>query len=136
MRAGEPLTAVRQRLRPHDVAVAADHGVRAAEIVRFVGIERRVNAPEDDMSARRARESSQLVSAKRVAGVNPDPDDVARLNARRIDLLEGLVGQHRLAVFGGRRGGEHVQPARRDDADAERDVTWIDQMYRQTLSLS
>ncbi len=56
MRAGAPVRAVGQRLRPHDVAVAADHRVGAAELVRLVRIERRVDAAEDDVRARRARQ--------------------------------------------------------------------------------
>ena len=39
---------------PHYVAIAADHSVGATQLVRFLGIQGRVNAAEDHPSAARA----------------------------------------------------------------------------------
>ena len=45
-----------------------------------------------------------------------------------VQRLQRLVGDVRPAVGGRRRRRQHEQPARRDDADAEREMTWIDEM--------
>ena len=42
--------------------------------------------------------------------------------------FERLVDDERLAVRLRRGRGQHVQPARRDDADAERDVARVDEV--------
>ena len=69
--------AVRDHLRPHEIAVALDDGVRAAERGGFLRIERRVDAAEHDVGAARARLLADFVALNRVAGMNADADDVA-----------------------------------------------------------
>lgn len=94
----------------------------------FVGKERRVNAAEDHPGPSRARLPPDFVAAPRVAGMDPDADDVARGDRLDVHVLECFVDDDRIAPFGAGRGGEHVQPTRRDDSDAERHVARVDQM--------
>ena len=70
---------------PYNVAIAFDDGMRAAETLRLTGIERRVNATKDDRRPSVPRERTNLVPSKRVAGVNPYSDDVARLDTADIE---------------------------------------------------
>ena len=69
--------------RPDAVAVALDDRVRAAELERFFGIQRGVDAAVNDLRAALARQPSDLVAAQGVAGVDADADDVARLRSCR-----------------------------------------------------
>ncbi len=71
--------------------------MRAAEVLRFLGIERRVDAAVDDHRAARARRGADLVAAQRVAGVDADADDVAGLHGLEIERLERLIGDPRIA---------------------------------------
>jgi hypothetical protein len=68
--------------------------------------------------------------------MNADPDDVAGLYGREIELLERLVGDARIAIFRGSGPGDDEQPARGDDAHAERNVARIDKMDLQDAALS
>ena len=121
-----PATQSSSTRAPHDVAVALDDGVRPAELVRLVRVERGMNAAEHDRGAAPGR-PADLVAAQGVAGVNADADDVARLD-RRVERLERFVDEDGIAISARRRGREHVQPARRDDADAERHVAGVDEV--------
>ena len=85
--------------------------------------------PPKTTNAPRSRDlASELVAAQRIAGVDADADDVARLHALQIERLERLVDDLRRAVAFRRRRREDVQPARRDDRRAERQVARIDEM--------
>jgi hypothetical protein len=50
-------------------------------------VQRRVNATEDNRRASLPGEGTDFVAAKRVAGVNPDAYDVARLHAGNTERL-------------------------------------------------
>ena len=89
-------------LAPREVAIALDDGVAAAEVQGFVRVQRGVDAAVDDERTAVARDPADLVSAQGIARVDADADDVARRNRGRVELLEGLVGDERVAVF---RGG-------------------------------
>jgi len=104
---------------PHDVAVAADDRVGAAELVRFVGIQGGVDSAVDDGRAARSQRDADLVPAQRIAGVDADADDVAGLNGVEIELLERFIDDARPSVLRRRRRAENEQPSRRDDADAK-----------------
>ena len=86
-----------QQPRPDDVAVALDDGVRAAEIARFLGKERRVDPAVDDRGAARASQRADLVAAQGVAGVDADADDIAGLHGIHLERLECLVRNARVA---------------------------------------
>jgi hypothetical protein len=122
------IDAVPDDLGPDHVAVALDHAVRAAELCRLFRKERRVNAAVHDPRASLAREASDFVATQRVPGVNPDADHVARRNRFRIDVRDRFVDDQRVAPRCTGGGREDVEPARRDDRDAERHVTGVDQM--------
>ena len=87
-----------------------------------------MNAAVHDVRATRARVPADFVAAERVAGMNADADDVAGLDRCRIEKCQGFVDQYGIAVAFGRGAGQDVQPARRDDGGAERDMAGIDQM--------
>ena len=111
--------------RPDEIAVAANDGVRPPEFMGLVWIQRRVDAAEHDGRASGARSVPDLVAAKCVAGVDADPDDVTGLHAVDIERLQGLVDDLWPAIRGRCRPRQHEQPARRDDADAERQMAGV-----------
>ncbi len=119
----DPLQRTARRIveheRPDDVAVPFDDGVCAAQIERLVGVQRGVDAAEDHDRPSGSREGANLVSAKGIAGVNADADDIAGSN--RVDRkgLEGFVGDLRTPIRRRSRRREDEQPARRDHADAK-----------------
>jgi hypothetical protein len=51
--------------------------------------------------------------------VNADADDIARLDGVDGERLERLIDDERIAPLTTRRGSQYIQPARRDDRDAE-----------------
>ena len=67
------------------VAVAADYGVRAPEIVRLVWEERCVNPAEYDLGPALTRGAPDLVATQRIARVDADADHVARLHLLRVE---------------------------------------------------
>jgi hypothetical protein len=73
--------------RPDDITIALDHGMGSSKLVRLIGVQRRVDATKDNRRASLPGEGTDLVAAKRIAGVNPDAHDVARLHARNIERL-------------------------------------------------
>jgi hypothetical protein len=66
--------------------------------------------------------------------VNSNSHDVTGLNAFDVQLLQSFVNDHGITKAGGRRSGEHIEPAWCDDADAERPVTRIDEKNLQCAS--
>ena len=84
--------------------------------------------PKTTQAPRSRAQPADLVAAQRVAGVDADADDVAGTHARGVEYLERFVADDRVAALRG-RGGQHIQPARRDDGHAERDMAGIDKMY-------
>src|SRR4029079_2195068 len=102
--------AIGQHLRPCDVAVAFHHRVRAAALEGFLRIESGVDAAEDHEGSAFPHHAAESVSAQRISGMNPDSDDVARLNPQRIELLERFVTYLGIAI-GSRRGRcNDIQP--------------------------
>src|SRR4030095_9381963 len=119
---------VRDRDRPDAIAVALDDRGRGAVLEHLVRVQRRVDAAVNHVRAARLRRAPDFVAAQRVQRVNADADDVARLDLVEIDLLERLVNDVRIAVLGGRRRREYIQPTGCNDSDAKRNVAWIDQV--------
>ena len=124
--------AVGHDLLPDEVAVAADDRVRRAVLARFVRKQRGVNAAVHDPGAALPGDPSDLVAAQGVARVDADADDVAGDDRFGVQRLEGFVDDEGIAPGGPGRGGQHIQPARRDDRHAKRHVARIDQMYTRT----
>jgi hypothetical protein len=119
---------VRDDLGPDQVAVAANHGVARPVREGFVWKQRGVNAPEHDPRAALSNGPADFVTAQRVACVDSDSDDVARLDAYHIEPVQCLIDDVGIApVVSGRRR-QNVQPPRRNNRHTEGLVTRIDQM--------
>ena len=121
--------AVTNRVPPRHVAIAFDDGVRAAERMRLLRVQRRVDPAEDDPGPALARDPADFVAAQRVACVNADPDDVAGLNRRVIQHLQRFVRDERIAELARGRRRKDVKPSRRNDTDTEREMAGIDQVH-------
>lgn len=121
--------------RPDGVAVAPNHRVRRAEFLRLPRIERRVDAAEHDDSATGPCCGANLVASKGIACMDPNPDYVTWLDAIQIQWLERFIRNLRAAIRRWCRGCEHEKPARSDDADAEREMARVHQVYGHIQSL-
>jgi hypothetical protein len=102
--------------------------VRATERARLVGKERGMDAAEHDIRTCRTRRDADLVAAQRIAGVDADANDVARRDDSCVEALEGLVDQTGLTESDRRCRGQHIEPARGNNADTERHMTGIDKV--------
>ena len=91
----------------------------AAQIERLVGVERGVDAAENHDRPPGSREGANFVSAKGVAGVNTDSDDIAGSNGFDVEGLERFVRDLRTPVRRRSRRREDEQPSRRDHPDAK-----------------
>ena len=111
------------------IAVAAHRRMRLSALVAFVRKERGVDPAVDDQAPRARAMLPDLIAAQRVAGMDADADNVAGGNGVRIQRIQRLVDEDRLAIFGRRRRREDEQPSWRDHSRTEGDVTGIDQMY-------
>ena len=120
--------AIGDDLGPGQIAVAFDDGVGFAALEGFVGKERGVNSAIDDPGAAGAGHAADGVAAQGIAGVDADADDVAGLNGLGHNLLERFIDENGIADRSGRGGGEHEEPAGRDDRGAKGIVAGIDQM--------
>jgi len=56
---------------------------------------------------------------KGIAGVDADADNIAGMDGIEIHLLQGFVGNDGVATGCRRGGGQNVEPARSDHANAE-----------------
>ena len=95
----------------------------------FIREQRRMDAAEHDPRTALTRHAADRVAAQRIAGVDADTDDVPGRNIGGIDLVERFVNEVRVSPSRPGRGGQHVQPARGNDRDAEHRVAGVDQMY-------
>src|SRR6266496_1508988 len=93
-----------------------------------------MNSTENHECPLLASQPADFIAAQCVAGVNPNSNNVAGCNACDIQLLQGLINDYRIAEARGCRSGEHIEPSRRDDADAEGFVTRIDEINSQCAS--
>ena len=100
-------TIVEYRL-PHYVAIATDHSVGAAQLMRLFGIQGRVNAAEDHPSAARACLPAYLVSAQGIAVMNADAHDVAGFQSSAIRQGQSFIHDHRIAEASRGGRGQYV----------------------------
>jgi hypothetical protein len=105
--------------------------MRSAELEGLFRIERGVNPAEHDPGAALAHDPPDFISTQGVAGVDADADHVTGLNGQGIENLERFVRDQRVPVGARRCRREHVQPARRDNPNAEREMARINQMDAQ-----
>ena len=99
--------------------------MRRAVRVRFIREQRRVNAAVDHPRAARAYGAADLIATARVAGVDADADDIARRNGLEIERLQRFIDDDRIAPGRSCGGCQHIQPSRRDDGHAKREVARI-----------
>src|SRR4051812_20961459 len=123
---GRAFLAILDHAGPDLVAIAFDHCVRRAKLMRFLGKKSGMDPAVDDAGSALTGKFSYLVSAQRIAGVNPDADYVAGLDGLRIELLQSFVNDLGIAQVGGGSRRQHVEPARRDDAGPKGRITRID----------
>jgi hypothetical protein len=102
--------------------------VGPAEVARFLGEQGRVYPAVDDCRAAGPHKRADFVSAQRVAGVNADADDVSRLDRVHFERFKCFVRDAGVAELRRSGTGENEQPTRSDDADAEGEMTRIDEM--------
>jgi len=123
--------AVFQDTCPGSIAITFNDGVCASEFVRLVRVKGCVNSTENHKCPLLASQSADFIAAQCIARVNSNSNNVLSRNASDIQLLQRFVNDYRIAKAGWCRSGEHIEPARRDDADAEGPVTWIDEINSQ-----
>ncbi len=124
-----------QRLRPDQIAVALDDGMRVPQLQGFLRIERRVNPAKNYKCASLPRHPADRVTAQRVSCVNSDSNCIAGLDPSRIQAFQSLIADLWIAERRGRRPCQHVQPAGGDYRGPKRGIAWIDQMNFQASPL-
>ncbi len=77
-------------------------------LARLVGIERRMNPPEHHRRAALARETSKVIAAQRVGGMNANAHDVARLDTLQCEGFERFIDDHGRAIVRRRGRREHI----------------------------
>jgi hypothetical protein len=92
------LIRVAEHERPDDITIPLDDGVGSSKTVRLIGVQRRVDAAKDDRRSSIPCERPDLVSAKRVACVNPYAHHVARLHGVDVEGFQGFISDARQAV--------------------------------------
>ena len=92
---------IAQRLAPRQVAVPFDDGMSVAQFENFLRIEASVNTTEHHVRAAFPGDAANFITAKRVPGVNADAHNVARMDARGIQLLQRFIANFGVAEFGG-----------------------------------
>jgi hypothetical protein len=63
----------------------------AAQLVRFVRVQGCVNSPKHNKSAAISRHLADFVPAQSIRGVDANTDNIAGLNAGRIDSRKGFI---------------------------------------------
>src|SRR4051812_47173427 len=89
--------AVLDHAGPDLVAIALDHRVSSAKLMRFLREESRMDAAEDDARPALTGQVSYFVAAQGVAGMDSDADHIAGLDGFRIELRQGFVDNDRIA---------------------------------------
>ncbi len=113
---------------PHDVSIAANDRVRAAELMGLIREQCSVDAAEHDMCTTCVRARPDVVAAQCVPRVDANADDVAGLHGVHVERFQCLVDDMWPTVHWRCRTRQHEEPTGRDDANAERQVTWINEM--------
>ena len=80
------------------IAITSHDAMGTTTLVRFIGIEGRVDPSIHNVGASLASGCSDLVAAERVAGVDAVADDVTRLDRRGVERLERFVDESGLSV--------------------------------------
>src|SRR5215831_15891552 len=111
---------------PDSVTIAFNDGVCASEFMRLFRVKGCVNSTENHKCPFLASQAADFIATQCIACVNPNSNNIPSPNASDIQPLQRFINDYRIAKAGGGSSGEHIEPARRDDADAEGPVTRID----------
>ena len=106
----------------------SDDGMRAAELLRFLWIQRGVDPAEHDGRAPGSGVAARFRSREAHCPCGSRCRRRHRPARRRIERLQCFIGDLRPAMGCRRGSGEDEQPTRRDDADSERQMARIHQM--------
>src|SRR6185369_6060496 len=87
-----------------------------------------MNAAENHGRTAFFRELSYGISAKRVARVDSDTDDVAGSDRRFIEMFQCFVTDNWIAKFGRSCSSKDEQPARRNHSRTERGIARVNKM--------
>lgn len=120
---------------PGSIAVTFNYSMCASEFVSLLRIKCCVNSTEDHKCPLFASQPADFIATQRIAGVNSNSNNIPSCNTSDIQLLQCFVNDYRIAKAGGCSSGEHIEPARRDNANAEGPVTRIDEVNFQCDSL-
>src|SRR4029077_13768172 len=113
---------------PGSIAITFNDGVCASELVRLLRIKCCVNSTEDHKCPLFASQPADFIATQCIARVNSNSNDIPSRNESDIQLLQCFVNDYGIAKAGGCSSGEHIEPARCDDADAEGPITRIDEV--------
>jgi hypothetical protein len=91
---------VRQDGPPHYVSITFDYSVTFADLKCLVGIKSGMNATIDNYRSTFPKLSPKIEAPVAICRVNPDPNHVAGLDRRQVELFESLVGNDGVTVFG------------------------------------
>jgi hypothetical protein len=80
----------------------------ATQLMRLVRVEGCVNSPEHHVGAASARYLPNLVTAESICRVDADADDIAGLNLNRVQSLQRLIDEARIAKGRGCRGRKDI----------------------------
>jgi hypothetical protein len=84
-----------------------------------------MNTPEYYVRPTIPYKASKFQSAKRVSGVNADPDHVTGRDAVQFHSFERLVHDDRITIFRGRCRRQNVQPPGSNDSNPKRYIARI-----------
>ena len=111
--------------RPNQIAVAANNRVSAANFMSFIRKKRGVNPSKNDPRTASARFSPNFVASKRVAGVQPNTNDIASLNGCRVNRLKRLIDDQRVSPHPRSSCGKNIQPPGSDNSHTKRHMAGI-----------
>ncbi len=94
-----------------------------------------MNAAEDDKRSSFPGDLSDRVPAKSIAGMNANPDHIARLDSKGIQTFKSFVTDFGVAEGAGCGCSEHIEPTWSDHRGAESGVTRVHEMYFQKIPL-
>ena len=119
------LFAIGQNSLPNLVTIPLNDGVSAAEFVRFLWVQARMDSAVYNPGSSFPGQSPYLHPPQCIGRVNADANDISRCNMRRIHPSEGFIDNDGFAIARRCCPRQNKQPTRCDHADAEGDIAWI-----------
>ena len=91
------IAAIAERLTPGEVAIAFYYCMRSAPGKGFLGIQSGMNAAEDYGGAAFTRLEAKAIATQGIAGMYSYSHHIAGSNAQRVQMLQGLITNDRIA---------------------------------------